>query len=201
MRSDLSTHNNSERPLMIRTENWWLYWKDNECKNGSSILTLLKYRISMVGCHFRRNEAKWISMSRFAKKWLGFEAWIKAIISTVKYTPAVKLQRTHTHTHARTHIHTRFVLHLDCEEETKREEEKRINRRKIESEKRRGATERSYNIGWYIINEHESPLLDDNEGSIDIRGTIVRRIISLFPARRELSERISERLVICYAIN
>lgn len=61
----------------------------------------------MVGCHFRRNEAKWISMSRFAKKWLGFEAWIKAIISTVKYTPAVKLQRTHTHTHARalTYIH------------------------------------------------------------------------------------------------
>lgn len=68
-------------------------------------------------------------MSRFAKKWLGFEAWIKAIISTVKYTPAVKLQRMHTHTH------TRFVLHLDCEGETRREEETRINRRKIESEK------------------------------------------------------------------
>lgn len=102
MRSNISIHNNNERSLMIRTENWWLYWKDNEWKNGSSILTLLKYRISMVDCHFRRNEAKWISMSRFAKKWLGFEAWIKAIISTVKYTQAVKLQ-AHTHTHAHTH--------------------------------------------------------------------------------------------------
>lgn len=71
-----------------------------------------------------------------------------------------------------------IATHIIYSDDGKRENWKRLKKVGKVKGKEGGKLKNDRMI--HIVNEHETLLLDDNERSIDIRGTIVYRIILLF---------------------